>query len=929
MLKQPWVMFSNYSTKPEFALGNWQIAWGKAIIRCTRTTGTFAGEEILACFESTATESISTSGNKKIYIEIPEVYVNDSTAITDTLTGWANLWVWRIVSSSDYPTHSNYIKLWEVSGWDWQNATDLRPEVLRRGKPNTISYFWGNGEEERIDIDNNSLNKYLMSNWAGVAPSWEEWGWSWGGGWENFKRTFTADEDLLAKSMFWVEVQAGTTDVDSSLDFWTTTATKVFFPVVLNWEDFSTIKLNLAAVNSPADTLSVRVETLDNNWIPTGTLVDVWAYGTASPTSSASDITVNLSGTVEWLTAHTKAAIVLSRSGSASNSNYYRLWCVWESKVISQIYTYNGSTYSSVNYSGCIDCDWFATEATVQATSLNWVEPVWYCETGAVAWNDFTGILEWTVDYEWAEAWKKYYLSNTWTLASSWNKEVWVWIQSWVLSIFWYENGWSSNSSQITATAAINMNKGTVVLMKQNDWKVRPTWGQRWFSSTELDLWEVTPDAASQSYIWLKTVQITATQSLNVFSSGTWYITLCVSNADLDNNEPIVTEFRTAWAFDVCVPKEWYAAIIYRDKSTQYPSLFMVSVSGSTTSVSSSATVLENYAVKWNISVWVTRLQDADSTSFCALRVRNYNESSSETLDWKTRYCLCSFSGVTITTGTLDLFEWDRNVGAHTAFWYLWGWLVWMLFCTWWDSTYKYSLWWRTYDNWSFWSGDFVDLEVKNSSSFMITWPQLLWLWWQKCLVSMWDMCYICSTFPTIELMYSYNKVWNWGQQIRHYTVDWWKHLMKIDLTRNADNTYWKMVLTKYKVWDASVVELKKRTFTLTNVNTSYSMPQINEIWSDNTSLTNDADWDYYIYYLTSSWIAAWESGAKGWMALWVVKNDVQTGQLANVIVSGTAPWTFTWPWKQVYINWNVAWETESDYPIWISISTTQFIFNK
>ena len=117
MLKQPWVMFSNYSTKPEFALGNWQIAWGKAIIRCTRTTGTFAGEEILACFESTATESISTSWNKKVFIEIPQVYVNDSTYY-GYINLMSKLMSVRIISDSDYPSHTNYIPLWEISNGD-------------------------------------------------------------------------------------------------------------------------------------------------------------------------------------------------------------------------------------------------------------------------------------------------------------------------------------------------------------------------------------------------------------------------------------------------------------------------------------------------------------------------------------------------------------------------------------------------------------------------------------------------------------------------------------------------------------------------------------------------------------------------------------------------------------------------------------------
>ena len=436
MLKQPWVMFSNYSTKPEFALGNWQIAWGKAIIRCTRTTGTFAWEEILASFESTTTENISTSGNKKIYIEIPEVYVNDSTAITDTLTQWANLWVWRIVSSSDYPTHSNYIPLWEVTGGDWQNATDLRPEVLRRGKPNTISYFGWNWEEERIDIDNSSLNKYLMSNGAWIAPSWEE---GWGGGswsWENFKRTFTTDSDLLAKSMFWVEPLATTDNVNSTIQFWMTSVTKLFFTTILNWGDFDSIVLNLKAVNSPSDSLSVRIETLDANGQPSWTLVDVWAYGTVSPTSTATDTTINMSGIITWLTAHTKVAVVISRSWTASDSNYYELWCLNSTKVISTIYQYNGSSWSIWTVSWCVDCDWFASDAVVQATSTNWVGWVWYCETWATAWNDFTWILQGTIDYSWAVSWQKYYLWATGTLSTTGSILVWKSIESGVLQIW-------------------------------------------------------------------------------------------------------------------------------------------------------------------------------------------------------------------------------------------------------------------------------------------------------------------------------------------------------------------------------------------------------------------------------------------------------------------------------------------------------------
>lgn len=456
MLKQPWVMFSNYTTKPEFALGNWQISWGKAIIRCTRTTGTFAGEEILACFESTATENISTSGNKKIYIEIPEVYVNDSTAITDALTQWANLNVWRIVSSDSYPTHSNYIKLWEVTGWDWQNATDLRPEVLRRGKPNSISYFGWNWEEERIDIDNNSLNKYLMSNWAWVAPSWEEWGGGgWGWSWENFKRTFTADEDLVAKSMFWVAKLPWVDAVDSSIDIWKYSwQIQNAFNAILNGEDFDSLTLKMSAVNSPADTITVRIETVDSDWYPTWNLIDVWAYWTATPTSDLDSVTFNLAWTITGLTAHTKVAVVIQRNWTISNSNYFTLWVCGADKQsydITKMKVSNNWTWWMLWSScWCVDCDWFMDEAVIKSTaSVYSPKRLWYCETWATAWNNFTGILKWTVDYEWATIWTKYYIKATgdWTLVTyETSALVWVWVADWILQIWdvtvnssWYD----------------------------------------------------------------------------------------------------------------------------------------------------------------------------------------------------------------------------------------------------------------------------------------------------------------------------------------------------------------------------------------------------------------------------------------------------------------------------------------------------------
>lgn len=174
LLSQIWVMFSDYDTKPEFELSNWAISAGKAIVKCTRTTWVFAGSEILASFHSTSSENIDTAWDKKIYIEIPEWYVNDSATITDALTQWINLWVWRLVSSADYPSHSNYIPLWEITWWDRENAVDMRKEILWAGKPNTIIYYDDEWKEHRIDLDTASIGKYLKSTWAWSAPIFDD-----------------------------------------------------------------------------------------------------------------------------------------------------------------------------------------------------------------------------------------------------------------------------------------------------------------------------------------------------------------------------------------------------------------------------------------------------------------------------------------------------------------------------------------------------------------------------------------------------------------------------------------------------------------------------------------------------------------------------------------------------------------------------------
>lgn len=196
-----------------------------------------------------------------MFIEIDPSFVNDSMSIDDALTEGKNLGVGAIKSETSYPAHSNYIPLWEITGGNWATAVDKRPEILRRGKPNTISFFGNDGKEHRLELNAGSLNKFIKSNGAGVAPSWDDI--SGVAQVPNLKNTFLAGEDLLPKSMFMIERALLADEADTHFDFGRTTANQsVAVGAILNGEDFDKIKLKLQSVSSPADNVKLRIETV-------------------------------------------------------------------------------------------------------------------------------------------------------------------------------------------------------------------------------------------------------------------------------------------------------------------------------------------------------------------------------------------------------------------------------------------------------------------------------------------------------------------------------------------------------------------------------------------------------------------------------------------------------------------------------------------
>jgi len=418
LLAQVWVIFSDMETKPEFQLGNWTIEAGKAIIKCTRTTGVFSWEEILALFNSTVQEPVDVSWNKKIYIEIPEWFINDSTTITDALTEGKNLNVWEIKSTVDYPAHSNYIPLWEVTWWDRGNATDVRPETLRFGKKNTISYFDETGKEQHIWLDAASIGKYLKSNWPGNPPEMDD-----PTTWATIKSTtsrYVAGEQLNPWNFVCNNLLSSAVEADDVIDFWDDMArSRRSFRMIGNGEEMTEIKLNLLWVWSPADNAVIRIET-DNAGQPSGSLIDTNAEGTISGGvlgASLVEETVTFTGAF----TPTKGSIyhvVLQRSGAISGTNYYGLWVKSASTRAYTQRVYDGSVWGAIDtqYTPYFTAAGFynGLRCKTKANDLAMIQPEWVCTLftlpGAESLFDTDGTSSVFTDLE---VWKKQYLSDT------------------------------------------------------------------------------------------------------------------------------------------------------------------------------------------------------------------------------------------------------------------------------------------------------------------------------------------------------------------------------------------------------------------------------------------------------------------------------------------------------------------------------------
>ena len=300
-----------------------------AYILCTRPSSSpIPNQQFLAHFEFTGTlDFLNITDGDKIFIEIKENLVKDPTLIEDLdiETDYAQgLGIGEIKMAKSYPTHSNYLKLYERN---WGKLADLRKEIgisaldVVASKTATLESKVEKTEEKIEKLQESGTASYL-----GITGIVGE--------------KYTAEDTLFLQKL------SGLDYAIIALNVGDVAANKEqHIQRISNGKASNQLQLKMDKVLSPTANVVVEVRK--------GTLVDVsnkeayryggWEllasatlpYTTITTTAKAITITLNKSFQLPegWL-----YSIVVKQAGGIVNAdNYYRIYC--ESKQYSEAFS--------------------------------------------------------------------------------------------------------------------------------------------------------------------------------------------------------------------------------------------------------------------------------------------------------------------------------------------------------------------------------------------------------------------------------------------------------------------------------------------------------------------------------------------------------------------------------------------------------------
>lgn len=154
------ILFDIWSTA-EFDLNTWTgvIQWGKAVVMATRDVATpIPNQKIQVLFEMLGTKTLTLS--TKVFIELDNVKIQDPTTIEDA--PWSDdfakgLNIWEVKTWTSWPSHPNYLKLWEYNGSIWLDLRE-RPKA----------------HNDNIDVSKQQNNSIILNKTSNYTFLWSE-----------------------------------------------------------------------------------------------------------------------------------------------------------------------------------------------------------------------------------------------------------------------------------------------------------------------------------------------------------------------------------------------------------------------------------------------------------------------------------------------------------------------------------------------------------------------------------------------------------------------------------------------------------------------------------------------------------------------------------------------------------------------------------
>ena len=326
----------------------WSIQPWYWFVQLTRSSW----DVFLSLIEVTSAIAVDVTWTKKVWIEVSQSKIDDWSS---NAVDWT--WIASVQTGASYPAW-NFIKIAWIVSWVVTDEREVR----------TIKYSAMKELTDWIASQNFTTQTYVDAQVASAIVT------AWAIEAIIEKDSYVLWEQCIINDNLFPEKWPTFAEAVTVQNIGDVTAnTRVILYDFWSWISSNTKKLSLRKFVSPSVNLSVRLETIDWSWNPTGTLVNANANSvvtSASLTTSLVDTTVTFWGNFiipKWQ----KYAVVLNAVWDVVNwTNYFWVWCVLKNTTTQQAKRWNWSSYSTI-INNITDNAWWLT-TTASSTSSDW-----------------------------------------------------------------------------------------------------------------------------------------------------------------------------------------------------------------------------------------------------------------------------------------------------------------------------------------------------------------------------------------------------------------------------------------------------------------------------------------------------------------------------------------------------------------------------